>query len=486
MEGEVLNISLSTFEKAILKELKNNNISIFAGAGLSRGSGYVDWKGLLKDIAAELDLDINKEIDLVSVAQYHFNAHGRQTINEIIVDEFQRTAERNENMEILSRLPIDTYWTTNYDSIIEDTLTDKGKVVDKKINQSQMKNYKPNRDVVVYKIHGDKDFPDEAVITRDDYEKYDSERSLFTTQLKGELISKTFIFIGFSFEDPNLEQILSKIRINLLGNSPKNHYCFFRKVNRLNEWYRNPNGTIREDEYNYDKVKQELKIKDLKRYGINAVLIDNYSNITTILKNIEKKFRINKIFISGSAENYGDFSEQSAKTLLHNISKSMVSKNYHVISGFGLGVGSYVINGALEEIFHNKGKKINDYLTLRPFPHHTSGEKALKELWTEYRKDMINEAGVLIFIFGNKSVDGTIVEADGMIEEYHIARKQGKYIIPIGSTGYTAKKILDEVKGNIKEFWYIEDSLNILENEKNQDRIISEINSIIEKIQKKI
>jgi hypothetical protein len=482
----MVSTSLAVFEKAILKELRNNNLSIFAGAGLSRGSGFVDWRGLLRDIAAELELDINKELDLVSVAQYHFNANGRQTIHEAIIDEFQRTAERNENMNILSRLPIDTYWTTNYDSIIEDTLGDTGKIVDKKINQNQMKNFKPNRDVVVYKMHGDKDFPDEAVITRDDYEKYDSTKALFTTQLKGELISKTFLFIGFSFEDPNLEQILSKIRIDLLGDSPKNHYCFFRKVNKLDERYKKPDGTINEDDFNYDRVKQDLKVKDLKRFGINSVLIEDYADITRILKNIEKKFKVNKIFISGSAEDYGNYSENEAKGLMHDLSKSLVMNNHHIISGFGLGVGSYIINGALEEIFRSKGKKINDYLTLRPFPQSESGGKTLKELWTEYRKEMITDAGVMIFMFGNKLVDGKIVEANGMIEEYQIAKEKDKYIIPVGSTGFATDRIFNEIKDDLENFWYLEDSLDLLANDQDQQKIITEINNIIDKIRRRV
>lgn len=480
-----MSTSIASFEKAVLKELRNNNLAIFAGAGLSRGSGFVDWRGLLKDIAIELNLDINKELDLVSVAQYHLNANGRQTINEAIIDEFQQTAEKNENMNILSRLPIDTYWSTNYDSIIEDTLGETGKIVDVKIKQSQMKNFKPNRDVVVYKMHGDKEFPDDAVITRDDYEKYETERALYTTQLKGELISKTFIFIGFSFEDPNLEQILSKIRIDLLGASPKNHYCFFRNVNKSDERYNNT-GEFNEDDYNYDKVKLDLKVKDLKRFGINAVLIKEYSDITTILKNIEKKFKVNKVFISGSAEDYGDFSDEKAKDLLHNLSKTLVINNHHIISGFGLGVGSFVINGALEEIFTNKGKKINDYLTLRPFPQAESGGKTLKELWTEYRKDMISESGVMIFVFGNKLVDGQVVEADGMLEEYRIARVKDKYIIPIGSTGFAAESIFKEIKGNLEQYWYLENSLTVLENEQDQQKLITEVGKIIENIRRRV
>ncbi|EMY4798295.1 SIR2 family protein [Bacillus pacificus] len=479
-----MSISIAMFERAILKELYNNNLAIFAGAGLSRGSGFVDWRGLLSNIAAELELDINKEVDLVSVAQYHFNENGRQTINEAIIEEFQRTAERNENVGILARLPIDTYWTTNYDSIIEDTLSDQGKIVDKKINQNQMKNYKPNRDVVVYKMHGDKEFPDEAVITRDDYEKYDLEKSLFTTQLKGELIGKTFIFIGFSFEDPNLEQVLSKIRMDLLGKSPKNHYCFFRRVARLDSCYKNFDGSINEEQFTYDKIKQDLKIKDLKRYGINAVLINEYSDITDILKRIEKKFKLNKIFISGSAETYGNYRVEEAQSLLHNLSKSLVVHHHHIVSGFGLGVGSYVINGALEEIFENRGGKINEYLTLRPFPQSASGEKAIKEIWSEYRREMLDEAGIIIFVFGNKLVDGEVIDADGILEEYQFAKDNGKYIIPIGSTGYITEKIFNEVKSDLDRYWYLKDSLEVLEKDRNEQVIISHIDIIIEKIKK--
>lgn len=46
------------------KELEEGNLAIFAGAGFSRAAGYVDWKSLLKPIADELDLDVDKEWDL--------------------------------------------------------------------------------------------------------------------------------------------------------------------------------------------------------------------------------------------------------------------------------------------------------------------------------------------------------------------------------------------------------------------------------------
>ncbi len=71
-----------------------------------------------------------------------------------------------------------------------------------------------DRDAVVYKMHGDVSQVHKAVITRDDYEKYELTHSLFTTALQGDSVSKTFLFIGFSFNDPNLNYILSRIRIS--------------------------------------------------------------------------------------------------------------------------------------------------------------------------------------------------------------------------------------------------------------------------------
>ena len=57
-------------------------------------------------------------------------------------------------------------------------------------------------------MHGDCLDPSTCVITKDDYELYNETRQLFTTALQGDLVSKTFLFIGFSFEDPNLKYIV--------------------------------------------------------------------------------------------------------------------------------------------------------------------------------------------------------------------------------------------------------------------------------------
>ncbi len=118
-----MNKEISSFIDRYVKEIKNNSAAMFIGAGFSKSAGYVDWKNLLKDVADDLELDIDKEYDLVSLAQYCYNKNrNRSIINDLIFDEFNKEKGIDENHRIIARLPIFTYWTTNYDSLIEEAL----------------------------------------------------------------------------------------------------------------------------------------------------------------------------------------------------------------------------------------------------------------------------------------------------------------------------------------------------------------------------
>lgn len=462
---------INNFAKAVIE----GYAAVFAGAGLSRGSGYVDWKNLLKPLAEEIGLDIDKEDDLISVAQFYRNEKmNRGAINSKLMEAFTRETTENENIDILTRLPIQTYWTTNYDNLLEEGFRNNNRKAEVKIDKNQLAITLPDRDVVLYKMHGDVGHPSEAVLTKDDYESYDIKRPLFRTALQGDLISKTFLFIGFSFEDPNLDYILSRIH-SLLGENERDHYCFFKKIKR--------EECENDDEFAYRKVKQELRERDLKRYGIQAVFVDKYEEITDILKSIEKMVHMRNIFISGSADEYGEsWDKNSAEKLAFELSKSLVAKGYKITSGFGLGIGSSVINGALEEIYSSKYKHIDEHLCLRSFPQGISDCVKRKELYTKYRKDMIEQVGISIFLFGNKKVNGDIVNADGCWEEYTLAKEAGNVIIPVGSTGYVAKEILDEIKSNIGNYPYLEEYVSELEQIIDVNKIVQLVLKIIDSV----
>ena len=224
--------SISDFKKQYTKAIQEGYAAIFAGAGLSRPSGFVDWKELLRELAEEIHLDVDKEADLVEVAQYYCNEkRGRGELNTKILNRFITESQENSSINSLANMPIQTYWTTNYDHLLEDILSKYGKRVDIKMSPQNLSTTLSESDAIVYKMHGDYLDPSTCVITKDDYELYNEKRQLFTTALQGDLVSKTFLFIGFSFEDPNLKYILSRIR-NLLDENRRTHYCLLEKIKK--------------------------------------------------------------------------------------------------------------------------------------------------------------------------------------------------------------------------------------------------------------
>lgn len=440
------------FVKDFVIEINSGDAAIFAGAGLSASLGFVNWKELLRDFAEELKLDIEKEHDLISLAQYHFNKFQRGKINNKIKNAFTTLKESSENHKILSRIGIDTFWTTNYDQLIEKSLELEGKTVERKLRNEDFASNIKKKDAIVYKMHGDKDSPDEAVLTKDDYETFNDKKEFFSTTLRGDLLSKTFLFIGFSFDDPNLEYILGRIKILLKNNTPT-HYCFFKEV--LEENFKDPKKTPEQnkEDFLYEKIKQELKIQDLVRYGIHAIMIKEYSDITAILLEIEKRLKRKNIFISGAAHNYIPYTEETAKDLIHSLSYEIAKKEYKIISGFGLGIGSIVINGALDYKLNSNYRNLDDLLILRPFPQIQSGTKSIPEVWTDYRNEMISKAGIAIFVFGNKLKGEEVVNSDGMLEEFEICIKHNVIPIPIGATGYVSKILWEKVSVEISQFY---------------------------------
>ncbi len=460
--------------KKFTQAIREGNAGIFAGAGLSRVSGYVDWKNLLRPLAKNVKLDIEKEKDYLSVAQYCRNESGsRASINQEILNAFNAEVGENENVEIIARLPISTYWTTNYDKLIEKELEKQNRKVDVKMDSDQLSTTLANRDAVVYKMHGDVEHPAKAVLTKDDYVLYDNKRPLFRTILKGDLISKKLLFIGFSFEDPNLDYILGQIHA-LLDENVAEHYCFFRRVQE--------SDYDDDKDYGYEKARQELRTKDLARYGIQTVFVDDYSEITDILRDIESAVKRNNVLISGSADDYAGWGRDKAEELAGKISKALVKNNFKITSGFGLGIGSSVINGALTEIYRNKYKHTDEYLCLHPFPQGIKDATERQKVFTKYRTDMISDTGVAIFLFGNKkdpTDSSKIIDATGCWEEFVIARDNKNIIIPIGSTGFMAKKIFDEVRTNMDNYKYLEKYIDVLETENDVDKLVDAVIAIV-------
>lgn len=419
-----------------LKEVESGDAAIFAGAGLSVSAGFVDWKGLLKDLADELNLDIEQEYDLVSLAQFHVNAAvgNKYRLQKVLIENFTKDARPTPNHLTLARLPISTWWTTNFDQLIEEALRGAGKIVDVKWDVSHLSNTKPRRDAIVYKMHGDISLPDSAVLTRNDYETFEKERGAFTNALAGDLVSKTFLFIGFSFTDPNLDHVLSRVRITFKNNQ-RRHFAIFKK--------RTKGDHESDEQFRHAEARQLLVVEDLKRFNIHVLFIDEYKEIEEILASIDYRYRRKSAFISSSASVFEPWGEDQVTAFMHELGSALIGSGTRVVTGLGLGVGNSLFSGAAEQVLRAGSRHIEDAITARPFPQAIADKEERGRIWDKFRVDLIGSAGIAIFLFGNKIQAGRAVPADGMRREYEIAQESGLAVMPIGATGGTAKELAD-------------------------------------------
>lgn len=205
-----------------------------------------------------------------------------------------------------------------------------------------------------------------------------------------------------------------------------------------------------------------------------------------MLEEIEKRYNSHSIFISGSAAEYGSISLNEAQEFIHLLSRELIKNNFNVVNGFGLGVGSAVVNGALDAIYSNPKVYSEDQLILKPFPQFPTGDKDLKTLWEEYRQNMISHAGISIILFGNKIVGDKVINSDGVKREFEIAHDKGLIPLPIHYTGYMAQEIFkmvshDPFKYNLTEV-IIKELGSLIWNNENIKKSIDQIISIISKI----
>lgn len=420
------------FIERFVAELRANSAAVFVGAGMSIDAGYVSWLDLLAPIARELGLDVAEEKhDLVALAQFSVNANcgNRSEINRAILDQLLRSAKPTKNHELLAALPLQVFWTTNYDTLIEDALKEAERVPDVKHSVKQLASTRSGRDAVVYKMHGDASLPAEAVLTKDDYERYHVERGAFVTALAGDLVERTFLFLGLSFTDPNIDYVLSRVRSTFAVNQ-RRHFCLMRAVTK-------ETGEASEI-FERRTRRQQLAIEDLRRFNITTLLLEDYAEITEILERIERTYRSRTIFVSGSAVDYSPFDRRTAELSIRALGAALVANGYRVVTGVGLGVGNALISGVIDETLEERQAHLEDVLVMRPFPYVDEDHPKRSAIWDRYRRGMIKRAGVFIALFGNRSEAGQVIVADGVQKEAEIAAELGLRLLPVGATGYAA------------------------------------------------
>lgn len=130
------------------------------------------------------------------------------------------------------------------------------------------------------------------MLPRNHIARYPLKMSAFVSALRGALIEKTFLFLGFSFTDPNLDYILS--RVCVLHEKHQRHHDYIQKKSL------GKSGKVLKNSIT-SKLKQDYFIRDLKRFGIQTVLVDEYADITSLLEKVVRQYKRSSVFICFSS-----------------------------------------------------------------------------------------------------------------------------------------------------------------------------------------
>lgn len=458
---------------ALFRAMQENKLVFFLGSGFSKECGFPNWKELAEPIAKELGLNLSDETDYSLIFQYYQDKYkNRNKLNRLLKDTFYSFSEDLQNHNLLADLSlygINEFWTTNYDKSIEYTFSKKGKKIDVKTKNADLSVILSDSDCTLYKMHGDLCAPEDCVLTKDDYENYEETHEPFINILRHTLVEKTIIFIGYSMHDPDFQSIVSTVR-KYFKNNFSTHYWITRK-----------------EETTENLNKQRLFENNLQNYGIQTIELSEFSEITELLKNLILKNKMQTVFISGA---FADKDNVEKKTFISELSKRVIEQKLKIINGYGLGVGSSVVEGSYSEIYKNSAfVDSSKYIKIYPFFQSPKNTEKRKSFMTKYRTEMISQIGVAIFVFGTKlDADNKEILSNGMQEEFDIAYKNNDFLIPVGSTGGMSVELWKTVSSNLDPCGYDTDELKELFNklndisydEKSRDDLLDVIFRIIE------
>lgn len=432
--------------KEFAEAVEDASASIFIGAGVSKGAGYPTWSELLADIATELQLPIGKVDDLAALAQWsNTEEGGASKVRSVIKREIGQNLPVPESLKTLARLPIRHVWTTNYDRLIERSYEMLERPYEVISDGEDLAIRGLPGAARIYKMHGTVERLSDLVISTDDYELYRNKRAAFLPLLEAHLATTSMLFVGLSFSDPNLRHVLGAIRARF-HKAPPEHYAIVKRPQK-NEFKED-----QEEEYKFRLRQHELWARDLMRYGLKSLEVNNFSEIPVLLKGLERSVARNIVWVNGAYPIDDGRSTEEVFRLSSAIGGLIASKGKKLLSGSGLTVGAGAVSGFLAGLNSRYAWNVDQRLIVRAFPQYEQGVGTLSKYWNLIRADLARTSGISIFVSGEKKVDGKKCISDGVLEEYDAALRSGSFLLPLGFSGGAAKKVSQKLLGSEVSF----------------------------------
>ena len=452
-------IAKEQFLKQFSQQALDERISLFLGAGGSCDAGYPNWSDLFAPFAKDLGTPINDSTDYYKLAQYYTNNFGQSELRKRINERINRNNFESPLLNELIDIGFTNVWTTNFDNAVELNYQKRGILINKVFRDSDFSNIDINRRINIFKMNGDVTNMEGIVATQNDYERYTDTHRIMLMFFKRALISSTFLFIGYSFNDHLVLDCLSEIT-RYLGFSANYHYTIMK--NKPNDPY-------------FKHFVDDLE----QRYHIRVLLVNEYNEIPIILSELNSKIRSKRIFISGSFSSFEKSIEEYSHNLSKNLSFFLLNNDYRIVNGIGRRFGTHLIGYANEYLAKQGITDIEKYIIVKPF---VGNQKDAAENKKRSREKVIGQCGVAIFVFGEED-NNSVKLNSGVWEEFEIAYNQHKVIIPIAYPNMISEQIWKLIKNNLTQYPYLENIIDMLTSKESPEKIAKLIIHILESVE---
>lgn len=192
----------------ILRSKDEESLAIFIGAGVSKSSEtktikMPTWGDLIDSLTS--DLNIEGETDYLKIAQLYYLTFGEHLYYKKIKDFFPDNIPHSKIHDLIFKLSPHTVITTNWDTLLEAAISAKTyfyNVISS--DKDLMKSYLGKK---LIKMHGD--FKNHNIVFKeDDYLNYSINFPLIENYVKSIISTHTVLFLGYSYNDIDLKQIV--------------------------------------------------------------------------------------------------------------------------------------------------------------------------------------------------------------------------------------------------------------------------------------
>jgi len=221
--------------KLLWSGIEHGRAAVMVGAGFSRNARrnssstkpMPNWTDLARHMYATI-YSVSKDDERalraspLVVAQEFENVFGRLALDDLLLDIIpDDDYSPGQLHQLLLDLPWADVFTTNYDTLLERTLT--GDLRQKYNAVHRIEDLAGKTQPRIVKLHGS--FPSHRpfIITEEDYRTYPKEFAPFVNTVQQSLMENVLCLLGFSGDDPNFKQWLGWVRDNLGRWAPKVH-----------------------------------------------------------------------------------------------------------------------------------------------------------------------------------------------------------------------------------------------------------------------